>query len=187
MNNYTNELYHHGILGQKWGVRRYQNPDGSLTPEGRKRYLKSDGSLTEEGKKYFSKKPSRAMKKAYKERITDSISNYVESDASRTISKEIGKRESEQDDEYYEHEDEFYTKKGGTDRYWELNKEIEQLRKKDNAMLDEQIVKDLLKTYSAEEIRWLDKNTVMMGRRASMSVLNKYEKQAKKASKVSSP
>lgn len=33
-------LCHHGILGQKWGVRRYQNPDGSLTDEGRKRYGK---------------------------------------------------------------------------------------------------------------------------------------------------
>ena len=32
------ELYHHGIKGQKWGVRRFQNPDGSLTSEGMKRY-----------------------------------------------------------------------------------------------------------------------------------------------------
>ena len=31
-------LEHHGILGMKWGVRRFQNPDGSLTPEGRARY-----------------------------------------------------------------------------------------------------------------------------------------------------
>lgn len=38
MNNYPNELYHHGIKNQKWGVRRFQNEDGSLTPEGRKRY-----------------------------------------------------------------------------------------------------------------------------------------------------
>lgn len=33
----TEELYHHGILGQKWGIRRYQNPDGTLTVLGRRR------------------------------------------------------------------------------------------------------------------------------------------------------
>lgn len=32
------ELHHHGIKGQKWGVRRFQNKDGSLTPAGKKRY-----------------------------------------------------------------------------------------------------------------------------------------------------
>lgn len=32
------ELYHHGVKGQKWGVRRYQKKDGSLTPAGKKRY-----------------------------------------------------------------------------------------------------------------------------------------------------
>ena len=37
---YSNFLAHHGIKGQKWGVRRYRNTDGTLTPEGRKRYLK---------------------------------------------------------------------------------------------------------------------------------------------------
>lgn len=51
-----NEKYlaHHGIKGQKWGVRRYQNPDGTLTAEGRKKYSKyytKEGTLTSRGTK----------------------------------------------------------------------------------------------------------------------------------------
>ena len=47
------EFYHWGIKGMKWGVRRYQNPDGSLTAAGKKRYTNPDGSLNEKGKKKF--------------------------------------------------------------------------------------------------------------------------------------
>lgn len=42
-------LAHFGIKGQKWGIRRYQNEDGSLTEEGKKRYLNLDGSYNNKG------------------------------------------------------------------------------------------------------------------------------------------
>lgn len=55
------ELYHHGIKGQKWGVRNYQNPDGSLTSAGRERYGESSRSI-----KKLSKKIDRLQNKSYK-------------------------------------------------------------------------------------------------------------------------
>lgn len=62
-NPYSSELYHHGILGQRWGIRRYQNEDGTLTPEGKKRYYKngvsSRGGYTLAGKRWKAKENKR--------------------------------------------------------------------------------------------------------------------------------
>ena len=49
----SNFLAHHGILGMKWGVRRYQNEDGSLSPAGEKRY-KTIGEVAEKSSKILS-------------------------------------------------------------------------------------------------------------------------------------
>ena len=50
---YSSELYHYGVKGQKWGIRRYQNPNGTLTEEGKIRYGvdPKTGKLSDEGKK----------------------------------------------------------------------------------------------------------------------------------------
>ena len=58
------ELYHHGILGQKWGIRRYQNPDGTLTEAGRKRLVKSYEQITKKQDKTAGN--TRAANKFYR-------------------------------------------------------------------------------------------------------------------------
>lgn len=65
--DYNAQLYHHGVKGQKWGVRRYQNKDGSLTPAGKKRYKSDDldKKLGEAKNNREVQKVSRKLEKQY--------------------------------------------------------------------------------------------------------------------------
>lgn len=64
-----NTLEHHGILGQKWGIRRFQNPDGSLTAAGRARYQNSDGSLKPEAERHIRDNLWKGLDGSKSERI----------------------------------------------------------------------------------------------------------------------
>lgn len=61
------ELYHHGIKGMRWGIRRFQNKDGTLTETGKKRQKENDISEDPETKK-AKIKSSMSAKEVYENR-----------------------------------------------------------------------------------------------------------------------
>lgn len=97
-----NELTHHGILGMHWGIRRYQNPDGSLTPAGQKRREERDQKWV---KKNYDKIYNNAYKSFQKElkrnkateitprnsrKIPKSTINAYNKEMARIMNKSVG-------------------------------------------------------------------------------------------------
>lgn len=63
------EIRHHGILGQRWGVRRFQNADGSLTPFGQRRREKRDAK--------WARKNYNKIEKTAKQRVKGELDEYA--------------------------------------------------------------------------------------------------------------
>ena len=88
----VNYIAHHGIKGQKWGIRRYQNPDGSLTPEGIKRYGNRENF--ERKKALVMAKKKREELKKYKKNLLFEAANVYKMSDEELFSK-IGRLERE--------------------------------------------------------------------------------------------
>ena len=77
----NNALTHHGVLGMKWGRRRYQNKDGSLTPEGQKRYDrdKRENAGKKKGDKVGAADPDRWVREdlSRSKKLADESSNMA--------------------------------------------------------------------------------------------------------------
>lgn len=74
---YRDELYHHGIKGQRWGVRRFQNADGSLTKRGEKRYAKQVARAAKKAEK-AERKAAKAAQEASRYRGEYSLDTKFE-------------------------------------------------------------------------------------------------------------
>ena len=157
--NNTNELYHFGIKGMKWGVRRYQNEDGSLTPAGKKHY----GNMSDD----------KLQKSLYKQ-VKKARANQSDWSNQWNVNNTIGKHSKAVEDRYRKDVKKFQS----SDEYKKAMRKIAELDKKavrgeiSRDQYDKQYINIRKSMYSPDldtSVRYTDN-----GRKYSEAYLKKY-------------
>ena len=164
---YPTELYHFGIKGQKWGVRRFQNEDGTLTPRGRIRYADDEYDRQHRSARVAYRKSieSGQNEKVAMETYKQSIRNAKDA---RTIGRYQGKELKEIDKKYY------YSDKRENRQRSKLNK----LRDKSASdkkiqKAEDRLIATLSSKYFRENLKNIETSVVM---KRTPSEINKEKK-----------
>lgn len=92
----SEELYHHGVKGMKWGVRKYQNSDGTLTDNGKNRVSKEYRKYLNKAHKDLNKGYSKRYYKAYNKAAND-MNNGLIDRYNKEYEKKLGKKAANHD------------------------------------------------------------------------------------------
>lgn len=167
----SDELYHWGIKGMKWGVRRFQNPDGTLTAQGKQRYkdYKSDQSTRRNLTRHVAadKKNLKARGEAMNE-VTKNYNDAQEQMRKASSKVFISKKKRQ---ELVDEANANLTKAGEEleKRRADLNR-AERIYNKDAEALFKH-VDDMTKKYGSENVKSLDTKKVKLGEYYSIDAI----------------
>lgn len=133
----ADELYHHGIKGMKWGVRRFQRKDGSLTSAGKKRYLDDPSVKSSKAKMDAARKKQRAANADYTN--ASNKASFVPTKSNMQEANKAYARKIKADSEYRRSKFDYSTDKEAA-RLRESGKEIKN-KSKHRLKLEEQYKK----------------------------------------------